>query len=140
MSNEQIYLYRRKGRSDYATCDRASYVELSQHKLFETMVCYASPEPEEGDHEGRQLEWERAENKRLRDELDIAKDHFVCSEQVKSAAYRRIDELVEVLAIARGSIKEICHERNVPLPNSTLRRIDAAIPASAESANKESAQ
>jgi hypothetical protein len=42
MSNEQIYLYRRKGLSDYATCDRARYVELSQHKLFETMVCYAS--------------------------------------------------------------------------------------------------
>jgi hypothetical protein len=42
MSNEQIYLYRRKGLSDYATCDRARYVELSQHKLFETMVCYTA--------------------------------------------------------------------------------------------------
>jgi hypothetical protein len=70
MSNEQIYLYRRKGLSDYATCDRVRYVELSQHKLFETMVCYASPEPEEGDHEGRQLEWERAENNRLKTMAD----------------------------------------------------------------------
>jgi hypothetical protein len=43
MSNEQIYLYRRKGLSDYATCDRSRYVELSQHKLFETMVAYTSP-------------------------------------------------------------------------------------------------
>lgn len=47
MSNEQIYLYRRKGLSDYATCDRARYVELSQHKLFETMICYASAESAE---------------------------------------------------------------------------------------------
>jgi hypothetical protein len=47
MSNEQIYLYRRKGLSDYATCDRARYVELSQHKLFETMICYASAEAAE---------------------------------------------------------------------------------------------
>lgn len=43
MSNEQIYLYRRKGLSDYATCDRARYVELSQHKLFETMIAHTSP-------------------------------------------------------------------------------------------------
>lgn len=47
MINEQIYLYRRKGLSDYATCDRARYVELSQHKLFETMICYASAEAAE---------------------------------------------------------------------------------------------
>lgn len=47
MSNEQIYLYRRKGLTDYATCDRARYVELSQHKLFETMICYASAESAE---------------------------------------------------------------------------------------------
>lgn len=72
MSNEQIYLYRRKGLSDYATCDRARYVELSQHKLFETMVCYTSADPEEGDHDGRQLERERCENKRLREALSAA--------------------------------------------------------------------
>lgn len=77
MSNEQIYLYRRKGLSDYATCDRARYVELSQHKLFETMICYASAEPEEGDRDGRQLEWERAENKRLREGLKAARNDLL---------------------------------------------------------------
>ena len=40
---------------------------------------------------------------------------------------QRIGELVEVLRIAGGAIKEICTERNVPLPSSTLRRIDAAL-------------
>lgn len=38
-----IYLYRRKGNSEYATCSRPRYVEFSQHKLFETMIAYTSP-------------------------------------------------------------------------------------------------
>ena len=42
MTYESIYLYRRKGLSDYATCNRTRYVELSQNKLFETMTCYTS--------------------------------------------------------------------------------------------------
>jgi multidrug resistance efflux pump len=56
MSNEQIYLYRRKGMSDYATCDMARYVELSQHKLFETMVCYASADTDEVERLRAELE------------------------------------------------------------------------------------
>ena len=46
----------------------------------------------------------KAEISALRDELCIAKDHFVCSEQVKSAAYQLLDaanhknaELIEFL-------------------------------------------
>lgn len=36
-------------------------------------------------------------------------------------------ELVELLVIAAGSIREICKERGAPLPNSTLNRIDAKL-------------
>lgn len=40
-----------------------------------------------------------------------------------------VGALVEALTICVGSIREICHERNVPLPNSTLNRADAALSA-----------
>lgn len=43
------------------------------------------------------------------------------------------EQLLEALRIAGGSIMEICKERNVPIPQSTMRRIDAAI-AAAEAA------
>ena len=41
-----VYLYRRKGNAEYATCDQARYVELSQHKMFDTMICHTGPQPE----------------------------------------------------------------------------------------------
>jgi len=37
---------------------------------------FMSAEPEEGDHDGRQLEWERCENKRLRAELGECKGEY----------------------------------------------------------------
>ncbi len=43
---EAIYLYRRKGNQEWATCDRPRFVELSSHKLFTTKVCYDSPPPQ----------------------------------------------------------------------------------------------
>lgn len=125
MSNEQIYLYRRKGLSDYATCDRARYVELSQHKLFETKVCYASDEPEEGDHDGRELEWERCENKRLRAELGECKGEY--DRAVNKVAER--DELIAVMLARLNKAQIFGYDRNVK-----------ALSARAEPANKESAQ
>lgn len=35
--------------------------------------------------------------------------------------------LYEELVIAKGLIKEICAERNIPKPSASLKRIDAAI-------------
>lgn len=48
-------------------------------------------EPEEGDHDGRQLEWERAENKRLRAELGECKGEY-------DRAVNKVDALREDLA------------------------------------------
>jgi chromosome segregation ATPase len=105
MSSEQIYLYRRKGLSDYATCDRARYVELSQHNLFETKVCYASAEPEEGDHDGRQLEWERCENKRLRAELGECKGEY-------DRAVNKVDALRDQLEQAQADLVRMTEGRD----------------------------
>lgn len=128
MSNEQIYLYRRKGLSDYATCDRARYVELSQHKLFETMVCYASPEPEEGDHEGRQLEWERCENKRLRAELGECKGEY-------DRAVNKVDAMRAQLAEAHSLFSDVL-SIDVPRTAQSLERIRSILSASAEPKNQ----
>lgn len=129
MSNEQIYLYRRKGLSDYATCDRAHYVELSQHKLFETMVCYASPEPEEGGHEGRQLEWERCENKRLRAELGECKGEY-------DRAVNKVDALRERLAEAHSLFADVL-SIDVPRTAQSLERMRSILSAIAEPAKTE---
>lgn len=37
------------------------------------------------------------------------------------------DELLEELIITLGSLKEICNERGVPCPGSTIRRAEATI-------------
>jgi len=39
---EAVYLYRRLGWHEFATCDRSRYVELSSHRLFETRVLYTA--------------------------------------------------------------------------------------------------
>jgi len=41
-SANAIYLYRRKGNKEFATCDRLRFVELSSHKMFDTKICFAS--------------------------------------------------------------------------------------------------
>ena len=41
--SSKIYLYRRKGNSEWATCDQSRFVELSSHKLFDTKICYEGP-------------------------------------------------------------------------------------------------
>ena len=38
--SSKIYLYRRKGNSEWATCDQSRFVEFSSHKLFDTKTCY----------------------------------------------------------------------------------------------------
>jgi hypothetical protein len=41
--SSKIYLYRRKGNSEWATCDQSRFVELSSHKLFDTKTCLEAP-------------------------------------------------------------------------------------------------
>ncbi|CAI0711707.1 Uncharacterised protein [Serratia quinivorans] len=43
-----------------------------------------------------------------------------------------IASLYEELVIARGLIKEICTERNIPEPNASLQRMDKTINAAKE--------
>ncbi len=43
-----------------------------------------------------------------------------------------IASLFEELVIARGLIKEICTERNIPEPNASLQRMDKTINAAKE--------
>ncbi|MFP1891074.1 hypothetical protein ACLEEJ_00265 [Lonsdalea quercina] len=43
-----------------------------------------------------------------------------------------IESLCEELVIAKGIIKEICAERDVPLPNSSLQRMERAIEGARE--------
>ena len=40
---------------------------------------------------------------------------------------QRCDELLEELVITLGSLKEICHLRQIPLPESAIRCAEAAI-------------
>ena len=39
----KIYLYRRIGNQEWATCDESRFIELSSHKLFTTKICYEAP-------------------------------------------------------------------------------------------------
>lgn len=41
--SQPTYLYRRLGQASWASCDRARFVELSNHRLFETQTLYPSP-------------------------------------------------------------------------------------------------
>lgn len=38
-----------------------------------------------------------------------------------------VASLLEELVIARGLVKEICKERNIPVPNASLQRMEKAI-------------
>ncbi|HCL5132382.1 TPA: hypothetical protein N2F35_000300 [Salmonella enterica] len=40
--------------------------------------------------------------------------------------------LLEELVIARGLIKEICRERNIPVPNASLQRMEKSIEGAKE--------
>lgn len=49
---EPVYLYRRRGLSDFVTCDLARYEELSEKPdFFETKILYTTPQPAEQQNE-----------------------------------------------------------------------------------------
>jgi hypothetical protein len=130
MSNEQIYLYRRKGLSDYATCDRARYVELSQHKLFETMVCYASAEAAER----LRIDLELTRLARQGDQIEIDGLKVLCDgfrAQLADAA-----QSLETISLQAGRdefMKDMTQIRGYA--NSRARVAQGALSANAEAAS-----
>lgn len=42
---EPIYAFRRKGLTDFSTCTKERFYELSDNRLFETRIFYNSPQP-----------------------------------------------------------------------------------------------
>lgn len=140
MSNEQIYLYRRKGLSDYATCDRARYVELSQHKLFETMICYASAEAAERlgidleltrlARQGDQIEIDglKALNDGLRAELGECKGEY-------DRAVNKVDAMRAQLAEAHSLFSDVL-SIDVPRTAQSLERMRSILSDSAEPNNQ----
>ena len=57
-------------------------------------------------------------------------DDFIIEQPVTEADARLIaaaPELFESLVIAVGAIRELCHEREIPLPASTINRALASI-------------
>lgn len=57
----------------------------------------------------------------------MGKHLIECAERQEALALEMAPRLLEELRLCVGSIKEICHVRDVPLPNSTLNRALAAI-------------
>lgn len=41
--SSKVFLYRRKGNTEWATCDRSRFVEISSHNMFETKVLREEP-------------------------------------------------------------------------------------------------
>ena len=62
----------------------------------------------------------------LTDELEQKGLVAAVGTQLLEADQQR-DELLEELVITLGSLKEICHLRQIPLPESAIRRAEAAI-------------
>lgn len=90
---------------------RCEGLEAVFDKMTGVPASYGVPEPIEG---YKRLPW-RA--------LDAMKELGKRNAQQQE----RIGEFREVLTIAVGSIKELCAVRNIPLPNSTLRRAEALL-------------
>lgn len=44
-ASEPVYMARRKGLNDFFTCDKERYEELSAKAVFETRICYTTPQP-----------------------------------------------------------------------------------------------
>lgn len=63
---------------------------------------------------------ERKEEQRHRQEA-------ACSAHDCELVKQQRDELLEELVVTLGSLKEICHHRQIPHPESTIRRAEAAI-------------
>lgn len=128
MSNEQIYLYRRKGLSDYATCDRARYVELSQHKLFETKVCYGRSDAGEIDRLEKSLTQALSRHADTGVELALLNDKLA-----KASAYvqKMVDCAGTQPSVATGYLRDILDalQERADFPTRTRPSKAGPIPA-----------
>lgn len=132
-------------RSDAGEIDRLNTVVEQQKNLIASLqeelgylMATKPTDPEEGDHDGRQLEWERAENKRLK---TIADNYSALLIDANAKLAGRDALLIKLSGFARFVIK--CVRRNgeyAPLSMQEPHEIEAALSFSAEPANKEGAQ